>query len=162
MQFAASVIGNDESYRYILWRSWNNKPLVQYIGLYPSDDKDLLSHLTTVSNRLGFGGFCLTNIFALRASSFREVKSHSKPIGAFNDFWLLRARKRCSMSIAIWGNNGAYKNRDEQVSIIVPVLHCFGFTTKGHPTSIISVRKPVRYNNGYRTPVWNMQECCSI
>ena len=75
------------TYRYALWRWWDrSRPYAMFIGLNPSTADEVnndptVSRCIGYSRRWGYGGLCMTNIFAYRSTDPARMKAHSAPIG---------------------------------------------------------------------------------
>ncbi|GHX72979.1 hypothetical protein VCSRO16_3593 [Vibrio cholerae] len=61
-------------YRYALWRTWDSdKPFAMFIGLNPStadekNDDPTLRRCINFAKSWGYGGVCMANLFAFRAT----------------------------------------------------------------------------------------------
>ncbi len=104
-------------YRYALWRSWDeSKPYVMIIGLNPSTadetkDDPTITRCINFAKSWGYGGVCVTNLFAYRATVPSDMKASNEPIGTENDAWLYKLAKEAAIIVAAWGNDGSYLNR---------------------------------------------------
>lgn len=126
-------------YRYALWRTWDkNKPIVLFIGLNPSTADETKNDPTirrciNFAKSWGFGGICMANLFAFRATKPPDMKQADDPIGPDNDKWLKQLAAEANGIVACWGTNGKFKNRDKQVKQMLPAMMCFGTTQCGNP-----------------------------
>jgi hypothetical protein len=72
-------------YRYALWRNWDgSKPYAMIIGLNPStadenENDPTITRCINFAKSWGYGGVCVTNLFAYCAS-------FSAPIGSLDAF----------------------------------------------------------------------------
>jgi len=129
--------------------------LIMWIGLNPStaDESQLdptLRRIARFSERDGYDGFWMANIFGLRTPYPKEMMAHSDPVGPGNDASLLAAAARCEKIVAAWGVSGAYQARAEAVvRLLAPhKLWCLSTTAAGHPRHPLYVhgdQKLVRY-----------------
>lgn len=127
------------TYRYALWRIWNMplKPLC-VIGLNPStadecrDDPTIRRCLWYASD-WGFGGLFMGNIFAYRATDPKVMKRVKEPVGWENDFWLRTLSQASGLTLGAWGNHGTWLNRSQEVSALLPEVHCLKVTAQGQP-----------------------------
>ena len=71
----------------------------------------------------GYGGIDVVNIFALRATDPRDLRSVRDPVGPRNDEFILRAAARSPVVIA-WGVHGALLDRGAKA------LRLFGAGTR--------------------------------
>lgn len=128
-----------QNYRYSLSRIWDeSKSLVLFIGLNPStadeqDDDPTLRRCIGFAKNWGYGGVCMANLFAYRATQPKDLKLASDPIGPDNDEWLVKLTKQADIVIAAWGNDGAFLNRSSAVQAMIPNIHCLKINKSGEP-----------------------------
>ena len=126
-------------YRYALWRTWNAAlPKVLFIALNPSvadeqRDDPTLRRCMAYGRAWGYGGVCVGNLFALVSRDPRLLSSHTDPVGAGNDDWLIKLQSDVTITLAAWGNRGFYLNRAQAVVKMLPILCCLGVTKTGQP-----------------------------
>jgi hypothetical protein len=90
------------------------------------------------ARRLGHGGLVMTNLFALRSTDPRALRTATDPVGRLNDGAILVAARTSAATIAAWGVHGGQGARDQMVlSLIrrhlgIPVF-CLGETKEGYP-----------------------------
>jgi hypothetical protein len=140
----SAVISDDERYRYDLERVWNpDLATVAFVMLNPSTANALVDD-PTITRCLGFarawgcGRLVVRNLFALRATDPRELKTADvDPVGVENDAWLrLLLAGGADLVIAAWGTHGSLYHRDVTVRRILsehPNVKCLGTTRAGHP-----------------------------
>ncbi|WP_426416340.1 DUF1643 domain-containing protein [Aestuariirhabdus sp. LZHN29] len=126
-------------YRYALWRIWDEtKPMAMVIGLNPStadetvDDPTLIRCINFATS-WGYGGVCMANLFAYRATDPADMKAYPAPIGAENDAWLAALAKEAAIVVAAWGNDGSYLQRSSAVKQSLPHLHYLKMNKSGEP-----------------------------
>ena len=141
-------------YRYTLWRTWNeSKPKVMFLGLNPSTADEVKNDPTVTrcikySQKWGYGGMYMMNIFAFRTTYPIELKKAKEPIGKDNNKWILTISKKVDLCIAAWGNDGLYLNRSDKIKELVPNLHCLKINSCGepaHPLYLKANLKPIRF-----------------
>jgi len=126
-------------YRFALWRTWDDsKPYVMFVGLNPStadetSDDPTLTRCINYAKSWGFGGVCMANIFAYRATKPNDMKAVVDPIGSENNEWLEKLSNDAGLVVAAWGNDGSHLARSEQVKGILPKLHCLKLNKTGEP-----------------------------
>lgn len=129
-------------YRYILWREWNTllRPMhyAMFIGLNPStadetNDDPTIRRCVGFARDWGYGGICMTNLFAFRATSPKTMKAAEDPIGPDNDRALIDAGESAGVIIAAWGVHGAHLGRDEEIWKMFPHLSYLKMTKYGYP-----------------------------
>jgi hypothetical protein len=121
--------------------------LIMWIGLNPStaDEQQLdptLTRIRSFSEREGYDGFLMTNIFGFRATDPREMIRARDPIGPENDAALLAAAARCDKVVAAWGAHGVHQARAAAVAKLLGrhQLWSLGSTKDGHPRHPLYVK----------------------
>jgi len=149
---ADAKLSDCRNYRFALWRTWDeSKPFAMIIGLNPSTadettDDPTLTRCINFAKSWGYGGVCMTNLFAYRATEPSKMKAQKKPIGSENDVWLAKLAKQAGIVVAAWGNDGAFLNRSTVVKSMLPNLHCLKMNKSGepaHPLYLKADLKPV-------------------
>ncbi|MSU24233.1 MAG: DUF1643 domain-containing protein [Opitutus sp.] len=133
----------DRRHRYRLVHRWNpllGDRLIMWIGLNPStaDEAKLdptLKRIARFSQRDGFDGFWMANLFGLRTPYPKEMMAAPDPVGPENDASLLAGAARCKLIVAAWGVSGEYQARADAVVRLFTgrELWCLGTTQSGHP-----------------------------
>jgi hypothetical protein len=133
----------DRRHRYRLVHRWNPRlghRLILWIGLNPStaDEARLdptLTRIRSFSQREGFDGFWMANLFALRTPYPKTMMADPDPVGPANDDALLAAADRCERIVAAWGAGGQFAERAGAVARLFAgrELWCLGRTKDGHP-----------------------------
>jgi hypothetical protein len=123
-----AIYSDCETYRYdLIWR-WSDAPLLVAWMLNPSTATELQLDNTVkgIRNRAkaqGFGGFRIINLFALRETSPRKMKSHIAPIGPDNDAMIgrvLAEAAECGDTIVCgWGTHGSHRGRSASVAKLI-------------------------------------------
>ena len=127
------------NYRYALWRTWDDtKPYVLFIGLNPSTADETMDDPTLIrcmnfAKSWGYGGVCMANLFAYRATDPEEMKRVEKPIGSQNNRWLKTLAADAGIIIAAWGNDGSFLGRSAQVKKRIPNMQCLKMNKSGEP-----------------------------
>ena len=126
------------------------------IGLNPStadevEDDPTLIRCINFAKSWGYGGVCMTNLFAYRATDPNDMKAAADPVGASNNRWLTRLAKEAGIVVAAWGNDGDYLNRASQIKNKIPNLYCLKMNKSGEPAHPLYLRaelKPVLMSYG--------------
>ena len=138
------------NYRYALWRWWDKeKAYAMFIGLNPStadetNDDPTIRRCIGFASDWGYGGLCMTNLFAIRATDPKEMMKRDRPVGPENNFWLLKLSRQAGIIIAAWGVNGTYRHRNEFVCAMLENLKCLGLTKTGHPRHPLYLSKNIK------------------
>jgi hypothetical protein len=145
------------TYRYALWRTWDEtKPYALFVCLNPStadethDDPTLLRCIEFAQS-WGYGGLCMGNLFAFRATQPKDLMKSSNPIGDDNDYWLEQLSKDAGVVIAGWGNHGVFLNRSAEVLSKLPEVCCLKVNKSGQPSHPLYLKKgldPIPFPEG--------------
>lgn len=109
---AGAVFSECETYRYRLWRIWDeSKPKACFVMLNPSQATELIldptvSRCKKRAEALGYGGLEVVNIFALRSTDPRKLYVTHDPVGDGNSAAICEAVKNCAIAICAWGAHG--------------------------------------------------------
>ncbi len=126
-------------YRYALRRWWDkSKGYALFVGLNPSTadetcDDPTIRRCIRFAADWGYGGLCMANLFALRATDPKVMMAHDEPVGEENDEWLKTLSHDAKIVIAAWGNSGRHRNRDKAAMHILQKAHRLGVTKGGCP-----------------------------
>ncbi len=140
---STAVYSDCERYRYSLTRVWDgNGARVNFVMLNPSTATEVQNDPTVErcerrARALGYGGFCVTNIFAWRDTDPRKMRAAAEPVGPQNDAAIADAAQWANVVIAAWGTHGAHLDRGPQVARLLaqtgqPLFH-LGLSKAGHP-----------------------------
>lgn len=147
-----AILSDCRKYRFALWRTWDDsKPYAMIIGLNPSTadeslDDPTISRCIDFARSWGYGGLCMANLFAYRATKPAVMLNAQDPVGFENDEWLLRLSKNAGVVVAAWGNHGSHLGRSKQVTALISNLHCLKLNATGepgHPLYLKGDLKPV-------------------
>lgn len=154
----------DRKYRYMLWRHRpqmhfgdSGDGVAMWIGLNPSTadetkDDPTIRRCINFTHDWGFTHYCMTNLFAFRATDPRVMMAEPEPVGIDNDKWLLEMAPRANIIVCAWGNGGAHMGRDAAVAkLLQPFrdkLRCLKLTQAGapwHPLYVSGNTQPMIY-----------------
>ena len=149
------------AYRYWLARRWSDQGgIINFVMLNPSVANEMTNDPTVErcerrARQLGFGSFCVTNIFAWRETHPKKLRQAAAPIGPENDGVLLQEAEKADMVIAAWGTHGAHLSRGSQVAALLTEhginAHHLGLSKEGHP------RHPLYISYGVKPQQWKQQ-----
>lgn len=147
-QPSGAVLSPCQTYRYFLWRTWNEeKRVLVFIMLNPStashhNDDPTIRRCMRFAATNGYGGILVANLFAYRATDPAELPDDETAIGPQNDEAL-----QCILQYAdevdvlfAWGTKGVKLGRNEVVSKLFPNALCLERTKDGHPKHPLYVR----------------------
>lgn len=135
----------DGVYRYRLIRNWcptMKHPWCGWIMLNPSTadhhaDDPTIRRCMNFSRVWGYGGICVLNLFALRATNPHAMWGHQDPVGPNNDLEIRKTFDVCPIWVAAWGSMGHLMDRDLTVMGMAKAagtkVVCLGVTREGHP-----------------------------
>jgi len=135
----SAVFSGCRTYRYALWRWWNlTKPYAMFIGLNPStadetEDDPTIRRCIRFAKDWGYGGLCMTNLFALRATDPKFMMGHPSPVGPGNTQWINNLAAFAGVVVFAWGTHGGFEERDILITEILGKGKCLGKTKNGHP-----------------------------
>jgi len=141
-----AIFSECRTYRYALWRWWDkSKASALFIGLNPSTadetkDDPTIRRCIRFAKDWGYGGLCMANLFAFRATSPKDMKACKHPVGQDNDKWLKRLSKQSGVVVYAWGTHGEHLYRGTIVSLTIKGGMCLGKTKNGHPRHPLYVR----------------------
>ena len=144
---SSAVFSDCETYRYALWRIWDeSKPWVAIIGLNPSKADEIKNNPTinrciSFAKSWGCGGVCLINLFAFNAPVPVEMRQAKDPVGPDNDKWLAKIAQTAAMVVAAWGNDGSYLERSAAVKALIPNLYALKMNKSGEPAHPLYLKK---------------------
>lgn len=140
----------DRIYRYSLWRFWKkDSGYVAFVCLNPSTadeckDDPTIVRCVNYAKEWGYGGLIMVNLFAFRATKPKDMFAVKNPIGSDNDFHLRNVSNKSGITIAAWGINGGYLNRDKSVMKILKNPQCLGLTKAGFPKHPLFLKKNLK------------------
>lgn len=156
------IFGPDRIHRYSLWRDWyltsedllhapHPAKYAMFIGLNPStadetNDDPTIRRCIAFAKSWGFGGLCMTNIFAFRATDPNDMKKAADPIGTLNDHILANMSVGAGVIVAAWGTHGEFKDRGMTVrsNFRGMNLQCLGTTKDGYPKHPLYLAKSTK------------------
>jgi len=141
---STATYSDDGRYRYDLTRTWDpGGRRVAFVMLNPStateaENDPTVERCERRARTLGFGAFCVTNIFAWRATDPRNMRAQIDPIGgAANDEAIRDAALWADATVCAWGTHGAHLNRGAAVETLLrgtgQPLMTLGLSKAGHP-----------------------------
>ena len=145
-----AVLSSCRKYRFALWRIWNeSKPYAMIIGLNPStadekEDDPTITRCIGLARSWGYGGLCMANLFAFRATEPADMFAANDPIGPGNDEWLIKLADAAGVVVAAWGNDGAYLGRSNEVTLLISDLHCLKINMTGEPAHPLYLKGSLR------------------
>ena len=137
-------------YRYALWRTWDSEiPYAMFVGLNPStadetENDPTITRCIDFAKQLGFGGLCMANLFAFRATQPKDLKQAKDPVGDANDKWLSKLHRDAGLVVAAWGNDGKFLGRADEVTKQLSNLYCLKINKSGEPAHPLYLKKGLK------------------
>lgn len=142
-RLSTAVYSSCETYRYALTRVWDGSgKRLLFIMLNPSKATEVANDPTIErcerrSKLLGYGGFRVCNLFALRETDPARLKLSKQPEGSANNAQLVEAFEWCDDILCSWGVHGSHRDQAAKLSPLFknarkPLL-ALGVTKHGHP-----------------------------
>jgi len=154
-----AVYSDCENYRYSLTRIWDeHAPRVLFVMLNPSTATEVQNDPTVErcerrARTLGYGAFCVCNIFAYRATDPKKMRAQSDPVGPENDVTIINATNWANDIVCAWGTHGAHLDRGAEVEKMLraqsKTLTHLGLSIAGHPKHPLYIgykTQPQRWN----------------
>jgi hypothetical protein len=148
-----AVLSECRAYRYALWRVWDDhKPYAMFIGLNPStadeiEDDPTIRRCIQFAKFWGYGGLCMTNLFAFRATKPTDMKKALDPIGIENDQWLIKLANNAGVVVGAWGNDGAFQGRAGHVMALLPEISYLKLNISGQPSHPLYLKGNLKPRN---------------
>lgn len=136
-----------ETYRYRLWRRWDEGACLLFIMLNPSTADEVKNDPTVErcerrARALGYGAVEVVNLFALRSPDPVDLVDSAEagidPVGGQeNDRSIIDAVRAAGSVVCAWGAHGSLYGRAEAVKAMirphVRQLYVLGLTKGGEP-----------------------------
>lgn len=156
---STAIYSDCENYRYSLTRIWDdNAPRVLFVMLNPSTATEVQNDPTVErcerrARTLGYGSFCVCNIFAYRATDPKKMRAQADPIGPENDTAITGAALWANDIVCAWGTHGAHMDRGADVEHMLrgqpKALTHLGLSIAGHP------KHPLYIGYKVQPQLWN-------
>jgi len=134
----------DRIYRYTLTRQWGETGrTVNFVMLNPSTADEFANDPTVERCQRrtavwGFDRLIVTNLFALRSTDPRALRTVDDPVGPRNDEFLVSCAFDADLIICAWGNHGAQAGRSSFVASMLQhlgkPLHVLRLAKGGEPS----------------------------
>ena len=140
------------TYRYTLIRHMTGDgPPLLFVMLNPSTADARLNDRTIMrcagfADRENAASFTVVNLFALRATDPRELRTHPSPIGPDNDLWITTAAVVCTNArgkiVVAWGEQSFARQRITHVRGMLGAFKLWSLdqTKKGDPRHPLYLR----------------------
>lgn len=154
----------DRKYRYLLTREWEplipGKKSVLFVMLNPStadsvEDDPTIRRCIGFAKRLECRELVVVNLYAYRATDWKELLKVEDPIGEKNDEQIRMSAQDASVVVAAWGAHVAHipggpKRVDAVIDIISAshvMVKCLGFCKNKEPRHPLMIRANAPFEN---------------
>ena len=138
-------------YRYFFHRRWakatrSDLDTIVWVLLNPgTGDTDgkprrTLAKCINWSTQWGYASLTIVNLFALRSTDPKVLRTLRNRIDLKNDATIRRVARQASRIVVAWGAGGAIHNRGKQVTTMLPNPYCLGVTARGEPLHPLYLR----------------------
>lgn len=136
-------------YRYELTRTWGDGDRLLWIMLNPSTaDADLddptIRRVIGFSRGFGYSGAIVANLFALRSTDPKALRTHPDPVGPANNAMLAQLARRSPFAVCAWGAHGGLRGRDREVLALMQSVGSRCRPTNSRACSTYSAAKASR------------------
>jgi len=140
-QFSGAVMDAKSKYRFLLWRFWDERPRMLFIGLNPStaneiSDDPTIKRLCSFAQEWGYGGLYACNLYSQVTPHPEELLPETRNHKA-NTPALQMAAGLSVLTVCGWGDGIKYvpdgDARAQRVYELVESPMCFGLTQSGNP-----------------------------
>ena len=141
-QFSGAILDHTRTYRFLLWRFWDDRPRVLFNGLNPSTANELQDDPTVkrwyqFARDWGYGGFYATNLYPFITPDPKELvkgEAHHKA----NYPAIKMASSLSVLTVACWGDGikqvtGGIAVAEHVRDSYLNEPMCFGLTQSGNP-----------------------------
>lgn len=140
-QFSGAILNETRTHRFLLWRYWDDRPRMLFIGLNPSTASELqddptIRRLIGFARDWGYGGLYACNLFSQVTPYPEELKPETSSHPA--DILVLEtAIYLTTLSVCGWGDGvkkaayGYARANTVQAMLVKPM--CFGLTKSENP-----------------------------
>lgn len=150
MKIGSAIFDETQKYRYYLTRppstSIDFRPIeikpVAFVMLNPStadaeQDDPTIRRCRGFAERWGSAGLIVVNLFGLRSTDPKGLRTEEWPVGTLNLRYILEAGLNAHKIVCAWGNHGEYMNQGAMVKRLLlekfQQLWCFGITQTKQP-----------------------------
>lgn len=141
-QFSGAVLDHTRTYRFLLWRFWDERPRVLFCGLNPStanefDNDPTVKRWVQFAQGWGYGGLYAANLYPF-------ITPHPEELVAPESFHkanypaLEMVSSLVVLTVACWGDGikkipGGQQAADHVRATYLKKPMCFGLTQSGNP-----------------------------
>lgn len=154
----SAVLSDDGQYRYQLERTWGFGDAVTFVMLNPSTadarkDDPTIRRCLSYARSWGYDGIRVVNLYALRSSDPKMLKTVADPLGPENDAWIAGTLSGSNMVVAAWGELASEERVQEFLQLVpkgmpIHALKTISNDMPGHPLRLAAGLKPFVWRGG--------------
>jgi len=140
-QFSGAILDHHRQHRFLLWRFWDDRPRMLFVGLNPSTANELGDDPTVIrlcdfAQRWGYGGLYACNVFS-QITAYPKYLLPETAVHAGDTPAIKMAVELTVLAVCGWGDGiekapyGTARANTIKGYLRAPM--CFGLTAKGNP-----------------------------
>jgi hypothetical protein len=135
----SAKISDCGKFRFALGRVWDPSLLrLGFVMLNPSTadaDRDdaTIRKCLGFARHLGYGSVMVTNLYAFRATSPKDLKTAGYAVGLDNDMWIRMMIRTVNTVVCAWGVNARGHARAQHVMDLIPEPKALRLTSDNVP-----------------------------
>jgi hypothetical protein len=148
-QFSGAILDHSRRYRFLLWRFWDDRPRMLFIGLNPSTANELqddptVRRLCAFAQSWGYGGLYACNVFS-QITPYPKELCLETAIHPADTHVIKMVVELTSLIVCGWGD-GIEKAphgiaRANTIKGFLKAPMCFGLATRGNPKHPLYMKK---------------------
>lgn len=140
-QFSGAILNHYRTHRLLLWRLWDDRPRMLFVGLNPSTANELqddptIRRLCGFAEDWGYGGLYACNVFS-QITPYPNDLTPETAIHAADSHAIKMAVELTVLTVCGWGDGidkASYgKARANTIRSFMNAPMCFGLTKSGNP-----------------------------
>lgn len=151
-QFSGAVFDYCQEHRLLLWRLWDDRPRMLFVGLNPSTANELqddptIRRLCGFAQSWGYGGLYVCNVFS-QVTPYPKDLLPETAIHAGDTHAIKMAVELTDLAVCGWGNGiekAPYgQARANTIKGYLRAPMCFGLTSRGSPKHPLYLAKDAK------------------
>lgn len=140
-QFSGAILDHNRQHRLLLWRFWDDRPRMLFVGLNPSTANELqddptIRGLCDFAQNWGYGGLYACNVFS-QITPYPKYLLPETAVHPADTHTIKMAAELTVLAVCGWGDgieNAPYGiARANTIKGYLRAPMCFGLTSKGNP-----------------------------
>lgn len=140
-QFSGAILDHYRRYRFLLWRFWDDRPRMLFVGLNPStanelEDDPTVRRLCGFAQSWGYGGLYACNVFS-QITPYPSELHQDTAVHPADTHAIQMVNELVALRVCGWGDGIAKADygysRANTIKNYLKEPMCFGLTAKGNP-----------------------------